>query len=285
MKLLYPQVGLERLCRLFGKSRQAFYDHSWRNSNDQLQEHLIVDMVKSVRLVLPRVGTVKLLLLLESKFKDHRISIGRDGFFDLLRRHNLLVKNKRKYVRTTMSNHLYKKWPDLVKGLSVTSANTLWVSDITYLTTEHGFVYLSLITDHYSHKIVGYHLSQNLKAQGSLIALNKAIASMPANATVIHHSDRGIQYCCDLYVNRLLEKNISISMTQSGSPYDNAVAERANGILKSELLLNNCFSSYREAVLAVHTAIDAYNRIRPHMSINNLTPQNAHQLNIPLIKK
>lgn len=285
MKLLYPNIGLERLCRLFGKSRQAFYDHSWRQSNEQLKETLIIEMVKSIRLTLPRVGAVKLLVMLQPKLNAHQISIGRDSFFELLRKNNLLVKTRRRYVRTTMSDHHYKKWPDLVKGVQIDAANKLWVSDITYLTTKLGFVYLSLITDQYSHKIVGYHLSQNLKAQGCLIALNKAITTLPANALVIHHSDRGIQYCCDLYVSRLLEKKIRISMTQSGSPYDNAVAERTNGILKTELQLDKTFNGYKEAVLAVHNAIDAYNRIRPHMSISNLTPQKAHEVNMPLIKK
>ena len=159
------------------------------------------------------------------------------------------------------------------------------MSDITYLTTQNGFIYLSLITDAYSRKIVGYHLSQHLKAQGCLIALHKAISSLSSNACVIHHSDRGIQYCCDTYIETLQNNNIAISMTQNGSPYDNAIAERINGILKTELDLDKNFANYGAAVSVVHEAIDAYNRIRPHMSCGNLTPEKAHQQQGLLIKK
>lgn len=156
--------------------------------------------------------------------------------------------------------------------MQITAPEQLWVSDITYLRTSDRFIYLSLITDAYSRKIVGHHLSQQLKAQGCLIALNKAISSRTTNGDLIHHSDRGIQYCCEPYVSLLQQNSIAISMTQSGSPYDNAVAERVNGILKTELELDRTFKTYSDAVAVVHQAIDAYNRIRPHMSISNLTP-------------
>src|SRR3954470_22097625 len=179
---------------------------------------------------------------------------------------------------------LLKKWPDLIKQLEVTATEQLWVSDITYLRTEGGFVYLSLITDAFSHKIVGYHLSQHLKAQGCLIALSKAIATLKdtqEQRTLIHHSDKGVQYCCDAYVQTLQHHHMAISMTQSGSPYDNAIAERVNGILKTELLLDSTFPSYSAAVPLVHQAIDAYNRLRPHMSCGNLTPDQVHQQQQP----
>ncbi|MFI5140696.1 MAG: IS3 family transposase [Sphingobacteriales bacterium] len=285
MKLHYPSVGLEKICRLFGKSRQALYDRNWRESNEQLREALIIDLVKLTRCVLPKVGGLKLLCMLHNNFAAHQITMGRDRFFRLLRKHNLLVKTKKRFMRTTMSNHHFKKWPDLTKDVQVRAAEQLWVCDITYLTTQNGFIYLSLITDAYSHKIVGYHLSQHLKAQGCLIALNKAITSLSANASVIHYSDRGIQYCCDAYVEILQNNNINISMTQSGSPYENAIAERTNGILKTELNLDKTFASYATAVAEVHQAIDVYNRIRPHMSCGNLTPEKAHHQISPLIKK
>lgn len=277
MKIHYAQVGLERLCRLFGKSRQAFYDHSWRRDDDKMQQAIIVDLVRSVRKKLPKVGTIKLLYMLKDDFSAHSISIGRDSFFDLLRDHDLLVKQKKRFVKTTMSNHHFKKWPDLSGSIVVTAVDQLWVSDITYLTTRNGFIYLSLITDVYSRKIIGYHLSQHLKAQGCLITLRKAISSISGETAVIHHSDRGIQYCCDAYIEALQNHNITISMTQGGSPYDNAIAERVNGILKTELKLDSIFESYSDAVSTVHQAIDAYNRIRPHMSCDNLTPEKAHQ--------
>jgi putative transposase len=285
MKALYPVVGIERLCRLFGKTRQAFYDHNWRQSDEQMQEALIVDLVRSIRCTLPRVGGLKLMYMLKNNFTDHNISIGRDRFFILLKKYDLLVRRKRKYAVTTWSNHPFKKWKDLSKGLKIKAAEQLWVSDITYLRTEDGFIYLSLITDAYSRKIVGYHLSQQLKAQGCLIALNKALGLRTKKGTLIHHSDRGIQYCCEPYVSLLQQNGISISMTQSGSPYDNALAERVNGILKTELGLDRVFTSYGDAVSAVHQAIDTYNRLRPHMSISNLTPDEAHKTQRTLTRK
>lgn len=278
-------IGLEKLCRLFGKTRQAFYDHSWRDSDDQLQEALIIDLVKHIRKHLPKVGGLKLMHMLRDDFASHNISIGRDSFFVLLKKYDLQVRTKKRYTVTTNSNHPYKKWDDLLKGLKVETPEQVWVSDITYLRTTGGFIYLFLITDAYSRKIVGYHLSQYLKAQGCLIALNKAILSRTTANVLIHHSDRGIQYCCEPYVSLLQQNNISISMTQSGSPYDNAIAERVNGILKTELGLNNIFNGYNDAVAIVHQAIDAYNRLRPHMSISNLTPDQAHYSTKNLFKK
>src|SRR4051812_4394188 len=200
MKTHHPFIGLERLCTLFGKTRQAYYDHCWRQSDEGLQEALIVQLVRSVRQGLPKLGAGKLLLILEDDFAAHHISMGRDSFVQLLRNHELLVKRTKRYVRTTDSNHPFKKWPDLIKGSPPLQATEqLWVSDITYLRTESGFIYLSLITDAFSHKIVGYHLSQHLKAQGCLIALHKAIATLKGSEeqrTLMHHSDRGVQYCC-----------------------------------------------------------------------------------------
>jgi transposase InsO family protein len=302
MKQHYPTVGLEKLCRLFGKSRQAFYDHRWRQSNEQLQEALVLDMVKSIRLSLPRIGGLKMHGMLRDDFIDHNIVIGRDRFFALLRKHDLLVKTKKRYIRTTSSNHCYKKWPDLIRELEINhcykkwpdlireleinAPEQLWVSDLTYLRTENGFIYLSLITDAYSRKIVGYHLSQHLKAQGCLIALHKAIAALTSkNRSLIHHSDRGIQYCCEPYVSTLQINGIAISMTQTGSPYDNAIAERVNGILKTELDLGKVFCNYSSAVPAISNAINAYNQLRPHMSCGNITPAKAHSGTELLIKK
>jgi transposase InsO family protein len=281
---MYPLLGLGKICRLFGKTRQAYYDHCWRDSDGQMQEALIIDLVKSIRISLPKVGGLKLMHMLKDDFTAHNIAIGRDSFFTLLKRHGLLIRRKKRYAVTTDSNHPYKKWQDLVKGIKVKTPGQLWVSDITYLRTREGFVYLSLITDAYSRKIIGYHVSQHLKAQGCLIALNKAISRRTTDNALIHHSDRGIQYCCEPYVSVLQQNGISISMTQSGSPYDNAVAERVNGILKTELKLDSTFDNYSHAVAAVHQAIDAYNRLRPHMSISNLTPDQAHHSTQNLLK-
>lgn len=210
---------------------------------------MIVDLVQQKRALLPRVGGVKLLAMLESELASHHISIGRDAFYAILRNNALLVPCKRRYAVTTQSDHHFKKWPDLVQRRHPARAEEIWVSDITYLRTQTGFIYLSLITDAFSRKIVGYHLSQNLKAVGCIAALNKALTgrSYP-DRSLIHHSDRGIQYCCDAYVKVLSDNQVQISMTQDGSPYDNAIAERINGILKAEFDLYRTFDSYKAAI-------------------------------------
>ncbi|HTG57605.1 MAG TPA: IS3 family transposase [Niabella sp.] len=287
MKQHYPTIGLGRLCRLFGKTRQAYYEHGWRDSEEQLQQALVLDLVGQVRHCLPKTGGHKLLAMIKKQLQQHSITMGRDRFFALLGKYDLLVKRKRKYARTTDSDHPYYKWPNLIENMQPQAPQQLWVSDITYLRTESGFVYLSLITDAYSRKIIGHHVSQRLKAQGCILALQKAIGSLkqPVAGRIIHHSDRGIQYCCDQYVHALQNANIQISMTQSGSPYDNAIAERVNGILKTELDLDKTFQDYAQAVAATHHAIDRYNRLRPHLSCNNLTPQQAHQTRGPLTKR
>jgi transposase InsO family protein len=277
MKNNHPEVGLGRICKLFGKTRQAFYDISWYTADQQLEEAVVVDLIKQHRSLWDG-GAVKLHKILKPQLQAHHISMGRPGFLKLLSAQGLLLpKRKRKYAITTDSDHPFKKWPDMTGGLEVKRPGQLWVSDITYINTERGFNYLSLVTDAYSRKIIGYHLSQNLRAQGAIIALKKAIKSLPAGpVNLIHHSDRGIQYCCSDYVEILQSHEINISMTQSGSPYDNAIAERVNGILKREFHLRKTFASYPQAVDAVNKAIDYYNRVRPHMSCNDLTPNQAH---------
>lgn len=287
MKQYYPKAGISLLCRLFGKSRQAYYEHGWQDNKEQWEEAIVIDLVRQVRRSLPVLGGHKLLFMIRADLQKHGITIGRDRFFKLLGHHGLLVKRRRVYVRTTDSAHHYRKWPDLVKELEPQAPEQVWVSDITYLRTEEGFVYLSLITDAYSRKIVGYHVSQQLKAKGCLIALHKAIGSLQSKVPgqLIHHSDRGIQYCCDPYIEVLQSNGIQISMTQSGSPYDNAIAERVNGILKTELRLNKTFRNYGHASADTLQAIHAYNQLRPHMSCDNLTPGQAHQTKGPLTKR
>lgn len=282
MKQLFSNVSFTNVCRLFGKSRQAWYDINQRCADKNLQEALLIQWVEAIRLTLPRSGTIKLHSMLEEKRKAHGLTIGRDAFFDLLRRYDLLVQPKKKYVHTTQSFHRFRKWPNLVEGWVPVRPEQLWVSDITYLRTETGFIYLSLITDAFSRKIVGYHLSQQLKVSGCIASLQKAIKGRSRQREeLIHHSDRGIQYCCDDYVQLLQTHGIQISMTQSGSPYDNAIAERINGILKQEFSLDATFKSYAQAIGPVTTAIYNYNNIRPHFGCNLLTPQKMHLSNSP----
>lgn len=285
MKQHFPKLGLEKLCRLFGKTRQGYYDHQGRRNSAGMQTAIILQLVFEVRSSLPLIGAVKLHSMLKEKFTQHGVSIGRDSFFTLLRSYGLLIKKRRKYARTTNSNHIFKRWPDLTLGLHLTSPGQLWVSDITYLRLTNGFLYLSLVTDAYSRKIIGHHVSNNLKVQGPLIALGKAIASQCHKTNLIHHSDRGIQYCSEPYVSLLQQNHILISMTQNGSPYENAIAERVNGILKTELGVDRIFKSYGQAVATITTAISLYNSQRPHMSLDQLTPDQAHQKSGTLTKK
>jgi transposase InsO family protein len=207
------------------------------------------------------------------------MNIGRDKLFDLLEEYGLLVRRrKRRKAITTDSNHPYYKYPNLIRDLQVVEANHLWVSDITYISLQEGFCYLSLITDAYSRKIVGYDLCRIPTREGPIKALKMALSQLPQKPlTLIHHSDRGSQYCCNEYTALLQSKGLSISMTEKGDPYENAIAERINGILKTEFALDQTFSSYEQARLTVSNAIEIYNHQRPHLSCNYLTPNEAHQ--------
>jgi len=288
MRMLYPTTALERLCGVFGKTRQAFYDLEKRDGKHQMEDNLLLGLIRPIKEQMPATGGHKLLEMLRPQLTAHGLQIGRDRFFQLLRNNGWLVRKHKRHTRTTWSDHPYRKWPDLIHNYQPTGPGQLWVSDITYIRIQSRFAYLSLITDAYSRKIIGFHLSQQLKVKGCLIALQKAIRSkdkLPFPQATIHHSDRGIQYCCDAYVNTLTQHGIQISMTQTGSPYDNAIAERVNGILKTELGLNQVFDNYGKAVDATQRAINLYNSKRLHMSCGNITPDMAHQQTGLLIKK
>jgi len=277
MKAIFKNTSLATICKLFGKSREAWYDVHDRKDHSVIQQELILSWVREIRTILPVTGTVKLLHLLQDKFIHHGIHIGRDALHALLDKHDLLIESKKRYMITTNSHHHYRRWPDMVQRRQPYLAEQIWVSDITYLRTNQGFIYLFLITDAYSRKIVGYHLSQTLRASGCLRAIEKAMKErVYPQRPLIHHSDRGIQYCCDAYISLLRRYHIAISMTQSGSPYDNAIAERVNGILKTEFGLYKSFESYAQAVDRVCQAIAKYNYIRPHLSCQLLTPQSKH---------
>lgn len=229
---------------------------------------------------MPRIGTRKLHYMLTETLQKHAISMGRNALFDLLAEYGMLVRRrKRRRISTTDSNHPFRKYPNLVRELQVLRSNHLWVSDITYISLTDGFCYLSLVTDAYSRKIVGYCLHPTLKKEGPLQALQMALATLPTNRqqALIHHSDRGLQYCCSDYTTLLENKGISISMTEKGDPYENAIAERVNGILKEEFALYNDFESLEQASSAAKDAINIYNQIRPHASCDYLTPEQAHQ--------
>lgn len=212
---------------------------------------------------------------------EHGIKMGRDGLFEVLRINGLLIRKTKKATITTNSKHLYRKYKNLIKGYVPAGANHIWVSDLTYWKVDKGFYYVSLITDAYSRKIVGYEVAMDLESIHSINALNKAILSLdkhrPASYPLIHHSDRGIQYCCHGYVNKLLKNNIHISMTESGDPLDNAIAERVNGILKNEYLIYKKPKNLQEAKFILSEAVDTYNKTRPHLSLGMLKPEFVHQ--------
>lgn len=216
--------------------------------------------------------------MIKEPLKEHGIKMGRDKLFTILEDHNLLIRKKKRKPKTTDSYHLFYKYGNLVRGLAVTRINQVWVADITYLHLQNGFAYLSLITDVYSRMIVGHCLYHSLSTIGPLTALKTAIknADLTGNEYLIHHSDRGLQYCCADYVTVLKQHYIAISMTNNGDPYENAIAERINGILKSEFGLYDTFKTMYEATVAVDQAIKNYNILRPHMSLQLQTPSAMH---------
>jgi len=270
--------SLTRLCSLSGNSRQAYYKRRLLQENIPLKGELVIQQVLGIRRFQPRIGGRKLLFMLSPFLKQHKMEIGRDAFFSLLRSYGLLNKRKRNKPRTTDSGHWMKKHPDLIRELVPTRSDELWVSDITYLNLVEGDVFLSLVTDAYSRKIVGFHVSANLRAEGCVEALQMAIAGRGKFEGLIHHSDRGVQYCCDKYVDVLNSCGINISMTQNGNPRDNAIAERVNGILKMELLEPE-HANLEEAREAVTRVVNIYNYLRPHSSLSMLTPALVHGRN------
>lgn len=273
---MYRFKSMKYLCSLFGLSRQAWYDGRKRKEDRQMEEVLVLSEVKRIRKDHKAMGTEKLLVVMQPFFDENHIKMGRDKLNELLGEHNMLVRLRKHKPRTTNSNHPYFKYKNLVKDLLITEPNKLWVSDITYIATELGNAFLNLITDSYSHRIVGWCLWPSLESKGTLNALKMAIESTIDRNGLIHHSDRGIQYCCHDYVNALKAGDIGISMTENGDPYENAIAERVNGILKHEYGLNQRFVDYFHALEQVKIAVDLYNQKRPHSSCQYLVPDVAH---------
>lgn len=270
-------MDVGRLCKLFGKSRQAFYARQ-AFYNEQLHvNQIVLELVAQIRRDLPGLGTKKLYRLLWEPFKTHGIKMGRDKLHELLAKQGMLIRRRKGAPKTTNSRHWMKKYPNLIREMVIARSEQLWVADITYICVGYDFNYLSMITDAYSKKIVGYHLHTNLSAEGSLKALDMALKGRTKFLReLIHHSDRGTQYCSFEYVLELRKAEIAISMTEDGEGYENQIAERVNGILKTEFNLNKIFKSHDEAKLTVVKSIEAYNTQRPHMSIDFLTPDEAH---------
>jgi len=284
MKQVNRYYSLQSLCRLFGYSRQAFYKQQRLQLLQQSKDGLIIQQVVNIRKEQPRCGTRKLLVMLQPFFKNQDLHIGRDAFFQLLSKNKLLIRKRKRSTHTTNSKHFFYRYPNLVAHFTPLHAHELWVADITYIPMKDRFAYLYLITDAYSRKIVGFHVSDDMRVTSAIVALQKAIDQKPADAIVIHHSDRGLQYCSNDYVALLKQQHARISMTKNGDPYENAMAERVNGILKTELI-SDSYPDLKLAMQHIARCITVYNYRRVHSSLNWQIPHNVHSQTGPQIKK
>lgn len=277
MKEDSPVLSRSVLCRLFGKTRHAYYDKQWRFKDTCLRDDVILQLVTHIRKTLPRLGTRKLLYMLAPELRSHGIEVGRDYLFNLLQEHKLLIRQRKRKIYTTNSKHWMRKYSNLTGQLVINGPEQLWVSDMTFIRMVNQWGYLSLITDAYSRKIVGYCLRTDMLAAGSVAALQMALDSrLHKHQPLMHHSDRGSQYCCKDYINLLQSSQVAISMTENGNPYENALAERMNGILKGEFNLYNSNGGFEHTSQMIADSIKAYNDIRPHSSCDYLTPAQAH---------
>ncbi|MGH8500418.1 MAG: IS3 family transposase [Methylococcales bacterium] len=260
---------------MLGYSRQAYYQRRRLTEKEIFEGELVIQEVIRIRRMQKRIGTRKLMVVMEEFMCEHNIAIGRDALFELLRRNKLLVRKRgAAKPRTTLSHSWMRRFPNLIRDFIPAGANQLWVSDITYVRIGGGFGYLSLVTDAYSRKIVGFCLSRDLRAAGCIRALKMALKNNPNREGLIHHSDRGLQYQSAEYL-RLLGPKARISMSENSDPLENAIAERVNGILKDELLKAR-FDSFAQAQAEIALAVSTYNHLRPHSSVDMLTPAIAH---------
>lgn len=262
---------------MIGKSRSWYYKAREQKIVRRARNGAVLRVVHAVRKEQPRVGTRKLHKMVNKSLKRQEISIGRDSLFELLRKRKLLIFPKKKYQRTTYSNHQYAVAPNRIKELVISSKNQVFVSDITYITLARGHAYLFLTTDRFSRKIVGYHLSKDLTHHSALLALSMAIEKLPQTERIIHHSDRGSQYCCHEFLNFLSLKKMVPSMTAESHCYQNAHAERVNGILKLDLDMDRVFPDFNTAQEAIHKSIKVYNEERLHWSLGLETPEHIYK--------
>ena len=285
MKAFYKNTGLSVLCGLVGRTRQAYYESEWRCEKIQFEAAIIVDLVTREREIAKRVGGKKLYLILKEELQLHHIEVGRDKFLAILRDNDLLVKRRGTRIQTTMSRHRLRKYPNIAKELLIDRAEQLWVSDITYLRVAGRHGYLILITDAYSRKVVGYNFGPTMDTKFCMQALQIALKLRHfPDRSLMHHSDRGVQYCSGTYTKELIDNNIAISMTENGDPLENALAERMNRIFKDNFALDQEFTDFDSAKTAIDRAINYYNSRLPHSSVDMLTPNEAH-LQVGSLKK
>ena len=270
LRVTNPEISVEKLCELFGRTRQAYYQRLKYDYVERSEESVIIRMVRDYKESMGKLGARKIWHLINSKEPGF---VGRDRLFGIMASHGLLNPRRKRSIRTTWSASWLKRFPNLAQDVIPTASNQLWVSDITYIATSSGFLYLHLVTDAYCKLIIGWSLSRTLHASFTLEALRMAIRHVNCDLTgLIHHSDRGCQYCSEAYVKLLQDNKIKISMTQTGDPRDNPIAERVNGILKTEWFDGNDFQSYEDAYARVAEVINVYNTQRPHLSLNYQTP-------------
>jgi len=261
---------------LFGISRQSVYQAKKRllKRNEELEQVKL--LVQQIRIQMPRIGTRKLYYLIKEKLEIHEIKLGRDALFNYLREEKMLIKPRKNYTQTTHSKHWLRKHPNLLKEITISRPEQVYVSDITYIKSRERTHYLSLVTDAFSRKIVGHYLSDDMSAENVVKALKMAVKYRKTEQPLIHHSDRGLQYCSKLYQDELIRANITPSMTDGYDCYQNALAERINGILKQEFLLYKC-NTAKELQHLIKESIDIYNTNRPHLSLGMKTPDFIHQ--------
>lgn len=277
MKSLYPHMGLHRLCLLFGYSRQSYYKHLRAEDRHAFTSALIVSLVKDKRQQMPGIGAKKLYFLLSEQIQQHQLKIGRDVFMQILRENDLLIRRRKKRVVTTWSKHALKKYPNIIRELTPKKPNKLWVSDITYIRVGGVWHYVIFIVDAYSRLVIGYNVDEHMDAEFCEVALDQALKQWKDRSQkLIHHSDRGLQYCSKLYTEKLLGNKILISMTENGDPLENAIAERVNGIFKGEFEMDQHFETLQIAIERIQQMVYHYNHSRPHASCNYLTPAQAH---------
>ncbi len=276
-------MSVDTACQHYGITRQAYYKQTKALTAKAAKASAVVQLVRNQRLKLPKLGTRKLYYVLTPYLEQMQIKLGRDGLFDVLRGGNMLVIPKRSYHKTTNSHHRFRKHPNLLKAgddqVTATGSEQVWVADITYIPTREETVYLSLITDAYSRKIVGHYVHNSLHTDQVAKALSLAIKGRQTEQRLVHHSDRGIQYCSNDYQSIHAISGISCSMTDGYDCYQNALAERVNGILKQEFLID-LPKDLAQARVIIAESIEAYNSLRPHLSLEYKTPNAVHQASI-----
>jgi transposase InsO family protein len=263
-------------------TRQNYYTQRKLRQRREVDEELLVGLVRLERWLQPRLGTRKLRVLVEGELVQAGVKIGRDRFFAVLRKHGLLLEPRPSQTpRTTQSYHTLPVFRNLVKGLQISLVNEVWVGDLTYLRTEEGFMFLALLTDMMSRHIVGHHFGDSLESIGCQQALEMALKRLPKDVRPIHHTDRGSQYCCHPYVELALGAGLKMSMTEVDHCAENALAERMNGILKSEYGLDRVFATKADSRKAVEQAIHLYGTRRPHSALNHQFPAQVYAAGLP----